>query len=138
MFKEAFHKGEIILAEGTRGDRTYRILSGEVVICKESKRRKKIPIAILGPGEVFGEMYLLDKTGYRSATAIAVSNVVVEVISEYEMRESLKALPPHLSTMLSTVSQRLRKTSQHYALQVATKRPKGQPKLDPNHGQALE
>ena len=53
-----FQKGEIVIPEGSQGDRIYRIISGYVLICKNSPQGKMLPIAKLSAGEIFGEMYM--------------------------------------------------------------------------------
>ena len=107
--------GETILAEGTFGDQTYLIQEGEVRICKETGR-EKITLTTLQPGEVFGEMYLLDETGFRSASAIAETAVTVEVMTREEMEAHLAATPPIMMSIMQTLSKRLSHTSQENAL----------------------
>jgi CRP-like cAMP-binding protein len=115
-------KGTTILQEDSMGDCTYRILSGSVQICKNSRRKGNIPLASLGVGEVFGEMYLLDKTGHRSATAIAASDVTLEVVPREELLDKLQTLPADLQSMLGSMSKRLRNTSRNYTLTMAGKK----------------
>ena len=89
-----FGKDEIIFKEGDTGNYFYAILSGQVVIRME--KSGKI-LATLNPGEVFGEMSVLDNNP-RSATALAAKNT--ELFS-FDGRRLLEDFP-HLSVKLLT------------------------------------
>lgn len=109
---QQFIKGQTIVLEGAPGDRTFRIVSGEVLVCKQGKGTDLIPIAKLGIGEIFGEMYLFDGRLARTATVIAASpDVRLEIYYQEEMQSLLKNINPTLASILQGFSQRLRMTS---------------------------
>lgn len=112
---QQFGKGEVIIPEGTKGDRTYRIVSGEVLICKKNGQGKMIPIARLGEGEIFGEMYLFENSGVRSASVIASSDVKVEVFFQDAIQRDLEESPPEVAQMLRAFNRRLRNTTGSFA-----------------------
>ena len=60
----AFKAGDVIIREGDEGDAAYFIVSGEVEVLIGSGGRR---LGVLGAGEVFGEMCLIEP-GPRSAT----------------------------------------------------------------------
>jgi CRP-like cAMP-binding protein len=108
-----FVKGQPIVTEGAPGDRTYRLVSGEALVCKRNSHGEMLPIATLAAGDMFGEMYLFEPDRARSATVIAVSSeVVVEVYFHEEMQKMLKSLNPAAYDMLEGFNSRLRKTSE--------------------------
>jgi CRP-like cAMP-binding protein len=112
---QQFTKGQTIIKEGSQGDRSFKILRGEVVICKNSEGGSLMPIAKLGQGEIFGEMYLFDPEKARSATAIAVSSeVTVEIYSQTELVEMFETLSVHSKHIFEGLSRRLKKTSLSY------------------------
>lgn len=104
--------GEIIIAEGTYGQQTYLIVEGQVMIAKEVGGTSRIPITVLGEGEVFGEMYLFEDAGSRSASVVAQSDVVLQVISKEEMEKHLAETPSIVLSIIKTLSMRLAQTSQ--------------------------
>lgn len=53
--------GEMLFEEGDQGDTLYIVDSGEIEILKISENRQVL-LNVLGPGEVFGEMALLDES----------------------------------------------------------------------------
>ena len=61
--------GEVLFEEGSEGDRTYVVESGELEILKQSRNRE-IRVATSGPGAVIGEMAILQAMP-RTATVRA-------------------------------------------------------------------
>jgi CRP/FNR family cyclic AMP-dependent transcriptional regulator len=110
-----FNKGEVIIPEGAPGDRSFKIISGNVLICKKNNQGKMIPIARLGPNEIFGEMYLFEQSGVRSATAIAANDVKVEIFFKDQIEEEISQAPPEVRQMLSAFHHRLRSTTGNFA-----------------------
>ncbi len=72
-FQVQFHKGDIIFCEYEPGDTFYLLQSGRVQIVRIIGELEK-NIDILYPGEVFGEMAILEEAP-RSATTIALDDV---------------------------------------------------------------
>jgi len=73
-FARTFQKGDIIFCEYEPGDNFYLIQSGRVQIVKIMGEIEKI-IDILHPGEIFGEMAILEEAP-RSATAVSLDKMV--------------------------------------------------------------
>lgn len=71
---ESFERGKRIFQYGEVGDKLYVIVEGKVRISREVSGMGEEALAVLGPGEVFGEMALLDETP-RSADATAHESV---------------------------------------------------------------
>ncbi len=72
-FAKTFQKGDIIFCEFEPGDAFYLIQSGRVEIVRIMGDLQKT-VDILQPGEMFGEMAILEEAP-RSATAIALDKV---------------------------------------------------------------
>ena len=116
MKSKTYGAGDKIIAEGTQGRETYLIQAGVVLICKETGKSGPIPIARLSKGEVVGEMYLMDVPGFRTATAIAESEVTVDILTETEMTAYLEQTPAVVRSILKTVCNRLAQTSQECSI----------------------
>ena len=67
------------------------------------------PIATLGPGDICGELGVLDH-GPRTATVVAESDLVVEASTEQEFTELLHEIPSLSTELLKQLSGRLRNT----------------------------
>jgi CRP-like cAMP-binding protein len=85
-------KDEIIFREGDIGVYFYAIRNGEVLIRKEVSGKE---LARFKPGQVFGEMAVLDNHP-RSATALAVTKVDLFAFSGQRLLDDF----PHLSVKL--------------------------------------
>ncbi len=72
-FAKTFQKGDVIFCEFEPGDTFYLIQTGRVEIVKIMGDLQKT-VDVLQPGEVFGEMAILEEAP-RSATAIALDKV---------------------------------------------------------------
>jgi len=70
-------EGELIFSQGQKADNAYILASGKVSIFKIVEE-KKIHLATLRPGALFGEMGVIDGAGrMASALTLAPSNLVV-------------------------------------------------------------
>jgi CRP/FNR family cyclic AMP-dependent transcriptional regulator len=61
-----------LMGEGTSADKAYLLISGEVSVRQHGKE-----IAVLGPGDIFGEMGIV---GHRLRTATVVSKERLECL----------------------------------------------------------
>src|SRR5439155_9254749 len=84
---------ETIFMMGSRGDSMMAVLSGNVRISVPSPDGKEIVLAILGAGEIFGEIALLDGKE-RTADARATTECTLAVL---ERREGLSFVQRHPS-----------------------------------------
>jgi len=73
--EERYYKDQVIFKEGDAGDKLYIIIDGQIRISKFIPGVGEEALAILGRGEFFGEMALIDES-CRSADAIVHSETV--------------------------------------------------------------
>ena len=60
MREKSFDKGELIFREGAEGNEAFRILEGRIEISIHVSGQGDVPLGHLVPGDIFGEMALLD------------------------------------------------------------------------------
>ena len=72
MGHTTLRRGETLFDEGDLGDRLYIVTEGKVKLGHTSSDGRESLLAVLGPGEIIGELTLFDP-GPRSTTATAVS-----------------------------------------------------------------
>jgi CRP-like cAMP-binding protein/tetratricopeptide (TPR) repeat protein len=101
-----YSDGDIIFHEGQRSRDAYIVVTGQVELLK-SRPGGRVRLALLNPGEIFGEMGVVNRS-VRSATARAVGPVVLEVIEREGFLETLREKPEMAMRMIGTLSQRLR------------------------------
>lgn len=102
----SYAKGEMIFAEGEAGDDMYIVETGEVEIiksCGPSERR----LAVLGPGDFFGEVAILEEIP-RMATARAQSDCRLLPIGPVTFDQLLRDHPEITVRVLRKLSSRLR------------------------------
>ena len=103
QMREVRHaKGAQITVLGREGVGFLVILEGEAEVTTPDGRSR-----ILGTGDHFGEMALLDQGG-RSATIVATSDLVLAAIPEWSFKPFLMEHPEVAYRMLQTLSRRVR------------------------------
>ena len=65
-------RGATLFYEGDQGDQLYFVISGKMKLGRTASDGRENLVAIMGPGEIFGEMALFDPSP-RSTSATAVS-----------------------------------------------------------------
>ncbi len=100
--------GDLLAAQGEPGDALYVIVSGELQIVKRS-RSTDVPIAVVGPGEIVGEMSIFEAQP-RNASVRAIVPARVIRIGRDEILGILRTRPSATLSMLRTMMGRLRET----------------------------
>lgn len=110
MDEVTLEKGDVIFAEGEPGDRLYVVIDGKVKLGHTSGDGRESLLAVLGPGEMFGELSLFDP-GARTATATALTEATVAGLGRPALRPWLTGRPEVAETLLTALAQRLRRTN---------------------------
>lgn len=84
-----FNKGQTILFKGATVDGLHVVASGKVGVFVKSTNKVLVLVAELGPGEVFGEMSIVEM-GTAVATIKALEDAVVLVIPQDSFRHVLQ------------------------------------------------
>lgn len=114
MNKAVFNKGEVIFRQGDPGNCMYDIVWGSVGVYAEYGTPNEKKLAELRPGDFFGEMGLLEQSP-RSATVVALEDdTQVSAIMESDFRDYFAENPAKVFTIMQTLSQKLRRTTQDY------------------------
>jgi len=110
LLKKIFDVGQTIFAEGDPGTEAYLVRSGYVAIWKQDGDRN-IELATRGPGEIMGEMALIDDKP-RSATVTAKTKVEVEIITRKDLKTMMSNTPEPVVLILHQLLARLRDTNE--------------------------
>jgi len=111
MTASRLERGDILFHEGDRGDRLYVIGEGKIKLGLTSNDGRENLLAILGPGEMFGELSLFDP-GARTATATAVAETQLIALGHEDLDSFLSGRPAVATTMLAALARRLRRTNE--------------------------
>lgn len=111
MQSSRVERGVTIFREGEPGDRLFVIRSGKIKLGQTSADGRENLLAVLGPGEMFGELSLFDP-GPRTATATVVADAHVYELGHDQIVTWLEKHPGAARHMLTALARRLRRTNE--------------------------
>ncbi len=114
MTASLMERGDVLFHEGDQGDRLYVIAEGKIKLGRRSADGRENLLAILGPGEMFGELSLFDP-GPRTATATAIAETQLLALDNEELTRYLANRPGIAVTLLAALARRLRRTNESLA-----------------------
>lgn len=103
-------RGATLFAKGDPGISLYAVISGSVKISISSPDGRNAILNIIGPGEIFGEIALLDG-GVRSTDATANTNCELFTIDKREFIPFVRSQPMLAMKFIELLCTRLRRTS---------------------------
>ena len=112
MRSRRFRRGEVIFHIGDPGDALFVIVSGEVKISLPSETGDEAILATLKPGDVFGELALLDGAP-RSASAAALSPTETVILPRDRFREVIATEAGVRDALLASIAGELRRLTTH-------------------------
>jgi len=111
MVRKSFLKGQLILIEESQGEAFFVITQGSVKVTRLSEEGREVILAMLGEGEFFGEMSLLDGEG-RSANIVPIEDAEVLTLTRNDFLDCLEKFPKIAIALLEELAIRLRKSDQ--------------------------
>jgi CRP/FNR family transcriptional regulator, cyclic AMP receptor protein len=114
MTTSRLERGDVLFREGDQGNRLYVIGEGKIKLGVTSVDGRENLLAVLGPGEMFGELSLFDP-GPRTATATAVAETQLIALGHDELTSFLSGRPAVAANMLAALARRLRRTNDSLA-----------------------
>jgi CRP/FNR family cyclic AMP-dependent transcriptional regulator len=117
VFEKLYKKGSTLFVEGMPGEVLYIVTDGGIDVTKKTKDGGEIAVAKLGPGEIVGEMSLID-SGPRTATGKTNMDSKLIVVTKKSFTEMLESDPAIaakiLMELLRVVNKRLRITDKKF------------------------
>lgn len=114
----SYSAGTTIFRAGEAGGAMFLIRSGEVQLWLTDEDRRRVELAVLGKGEFFGELSLLDDRP-RSASATTLADTDVLVIDREDLRLLFSQKPTAALDVLTVLGQRIRHTDELIRARVA-------------------
>jgi EAL domain-containing protein (putative c-di-GMP-specific phosphodiesterase class I) len=106
VYRRRFPAGRLLFSEGHAADAAYIIETGTIEIFVEFAGERS-RLSVLGPGEIFGEMALVDDAP-RSAAALVLEDCEVIVVERSQIKRELEHATPLMRILLRTLIHRLR------------------------------
>ncbi|HBR69873.1 MAG TPA: hypothetical protein DEA55_10915 [Rhodospirillaceae bacterium] len=106
----SFAKGECIVVRGQQADAAYIIKQGKAKVYRDEGNEAPV-MALLGPGEIFGEMAIL-RFDHYTLSVKAVEDVVAYVITPDMLHEQMRDAHPLMKKVLDTLLDRMKEVNQ--------------------------
>ncbi len=120
-FVKTYKKSEVIFEENSPGNEMFVISSGKVRI-SSNESGQKVDLTVLGPGEFFGEMSLVD-SALRSATATAAEeNTRLVILDQSKFLYLVSQQPSFALTIMYAMCQRIRNQNELLSTKAMEKR----------------
>lgn len=94
-----FAGGEYVFREGEVGNRLYVVLAGEIRISRHIPGAGEEALAVLGPGALFGEMSVFDRSerstdaiAHGSGTLLTIARPDIEMLFDFNQELAVKVL----------------------------------------------
>ena len=100
-------RGDVLFEEGDASGELFVVDTGLIAIANRSADGKESVVALMGPGDVFGEMGLFDGGG-RSAQGRALETSEVHAVPYEALRAELQSEPQLLWSVVELLARRLR------------------------------
>jgi CRP/FNR family transcriptional regulator len=106
-----YRRGNVIFVQGEQGERCFAIVVGAVKISAYHPDGREAVMAVLGPGDVFGELSLFDNAA-RSADATAIEDTELLSLDTAAVTDAISAHPELAISLLRVLGRRLRHTNE--------------------------
>ena len=93
--------GYQLTAQGSSACEFFIVVSGTADVLRDDKL-----VGVLGPGDFFGEVGLLDRRWTRAATVVATSPMRLLVLARNEFRELIEGFPSVAAPILNAATAR--------------------------------
>ncbi len=103
--------GDTLFQVGEPGESLYVVQSGEIELFIKDTAGQRIPLAIVGTGEVFGELALLDRSP-RTATAVALADSELLELDRDDLLLLFRTSPAAALRLLAAMGRMTRKADE--------------------------
>lgn len=110
-----FARESYIFREGDPGDHLHLVASGDVKISRTTRAGGEVVLAMLGAGDVFGELAVLEENALRSADAQALTETECLVLHKRALVAFLQARPSAMWSVITVLSDYIRRKDEAFA-----------------------
>lgn len=108
-----FDRGEIVFHEQDPADTLHLIIKGRFVVRSQTPLGDRAILAVLGPGEMFGELALLSEDARRSATVVAAEAGETHCVHRLDFDGLRRSHPETAQVLISILAGQVRRLSRH-------------------------
>ncbi len=104
--------GEIVVEEGDMSTQMFVVVAGELEVIKKGESGGDVRVAVLGPGDWFGEMSIIDvqprSASVRAVAPTLVMSITAEHVESLLYRRNVKDYALFIMNIARELSRRLR------------------------------
>jgi len=105
--RRAYPKNTILISKGDQSDQLFVVLKGKLKVSITDASGKEIIMSLLGAGDYFGEMAMIDGES-RSATIVTTQASEVMTISRDDFHRTLMSSPELMFELLKVLARKVR------------------------------
>jgi len=109
--RRVFDAGATVCQRGDAADEVYLVQSGQLRISVGSMEGREVAFRVVGPGEMVGELGVLDG-GHRSADLTTLRSTVLLALSRSALQNLMASRPKMAANVIRFLCRRLRETSE--------------------------
>ncbi len=106
--RRSFPAGTYLTREGEPADSLFVIERGLVRVSRTSRQGRELVLDLIGPGEMLGELGVLEASGTQTADAMAVDATSCVALGRDDLRGLLRATPELGLRLLATLVDHIR------------------------------
>jgi CRP-like cAMP-binding protein len=110
--RRTFHRNEVVFHRGDPGDTLHLIAKGRFAVRFTTQLGDSATLAVLGPGEAFGELALVSSDSTRSATVVALEAAETYSIGSQDVRRLRREHPGVNEILIGILAQRVRQLNE--------------------------
>jgi len=111
--RRKFERGEVVFHEQDPADTLHLIVKGRFVVRTQTPLGERAILAVLGPGEMFGELALLGEEQRRSASIVALEGGETHCIHRIDFEALRRDHPDTAQVLISILAGQVRRLSRH-------------------------
>lgn len=112
MVRRSFVKDEILFLQGDAGDSVHIIDRGRVAIRTSTPDGDELTLAVLGPGDFFGEQALITDDARRTASVVALDAVETRMLHRRDFDELCRSRPSVQGFLVRLLASQVRRLSE--------------------------
>jgi CRP-like cAMP-binding protein len=107
-------RGQVLFEQGELDHRLFIVTAGKIKLGRRAADGRENLLAVLGPGQMFGELSLFDR-GARSSTATALTTASLLALQRADLMKWLAGRPEVAESLLHQLASRLRRSNEAMA-----------------------
>jgi len=105
--KRVYPRNTILISKGDVSDQLFVVLRGKLKVTIPDESGKEITLSLLGPGDYFGEIALIDGEA-RTATIVTIEATEVLTLARADFQRILKSSPELMFDLLTVLARKVR------------------------------